>query len=391
MKLLYACADRADDPHHWSGTVWNCRQALAGAGVELAVFDRIPFECPPPLRLLHQWHKRLGRRTHYLQVEPAILRHAAGRIMERFAQGDCDAVFCPGTGVPVFACLPPEVPVIAYLDATKRSWLSAYVGLETLCPRSRRHVDEADRTGLRHHLLTIFASEWARAEAVRDYGVPAARLAVVPFGANLVRAPRRAEVEGWIKARQRDLLRLLFLGKEWVRKGGPEALALVRALRARGLPASLDIVGCTPAIAPEDHSFTRVHGFVDHSNAAGRTSFHTLLRQSHILLFLSQAEAYGIALCEAAAFGVPAYAANVGGIPTIVRHGVNGWLVDGSFSAEAAAATVAAAWQSPSHYRRIAFAARDDYETRLNWPVAGRHLRAEITAALARRGAEGAA
>jgi hypothetical protein len=78
MKLLYACADRADDPHLWSGLVSNCRQALLDTGVELAVFDRIPFECPVPLRLLHQAHKRLGRKTHLLQIEPVILRRAAG-------------------------------------------------------------------------------------------------------------------------------------------------------------------------------------------------------------------------------------------------------------------------------------------------------------------------
>ena len=319
-----------------------------------------------------------------------MLQRAARRIAARFAQGDCDAVFCPATGVPVHACLPPEIPVIAYLDATKRSWISAYFGLETLCPRSRRHVDETDRASLHHNTLSIFSSAWAQAEAIRDYDVPASRLAVVPFGANLDRAPARAAVEGWINARQRDLLRLLFLGKEWDRKGGPEALALVRALRARGLPASLDIVGCAPVIAPEDRAFTRVHGFVDHSVAQGREFFHALLRESHILLFLSRAEAYGIALCEAAAFGVPAYAANVGGIPTIVQHGVTGWLDDGPFSPEKAAATVAAAWQSPSRYRRIALAARLDYEIRLNWPVAGRHLRTVITAALARRGHGGA-
>jgi glycosyltransferase involved in cell wall biosynthesis len=385
MKLLYTCADRADDPHHWSGTVSNCRQALKTAGVELAVFDRIPFECPRPLRLLHQLHKRFGRKTHYLQIEPAVLRRAARRIAERFSQGDCDAVFCPGTGVPVHAFLPASVPVFTYLDATKCSWIATYFGLGTLCARSRRHVSEVDRVSLFNNTLTLFSSDWAKSEAARDYGVPDDRMAVIPFGANLMEAPKRSDVEGWIAARRRDPLRLLFLGKEWNRKGGPEALALVLALRARGLAATLDIVGCVPALGAGDRALTRVHGFIDHSAPDGRKLFHTLLREAHIMLFLSRAEAYGIALCEAAAFGVPAYAANVGGIPTIVRDGVTGWLGGTPFSPEDAAATVDAVWRSPGQYRRMALAAQADYEARLNWRVAGRSLKHHIEDALARR------
>lgn len=385
MKLLYACADRADDPHLWSGLVSNCRQALLDTGVELAVFDRIPFECPVPLRLLHQAHKRLGRKTHLLQIEPVILRRAAQRITDRFAQGDCDAVFCMGTGVPVYTYVPASVPVFTYLDATKRSWIKAYFGFESLCARSRRQVEEVDRVGLVNNTLSIFSSDWAKSEATRDYGVPAERVAVVPFGANLSEPPTYTQVAGWIEARRRDPLRLLFLGKEWDRKGGPDALALVHALRALGLPATLDIVGCTPVLESADRALARLHGFIDHSAPAGRKQFHTILREAHVLLFLSHAEAYGIALCEAAAFGVPAYASRAGGIPTIVRHGETGWLSDEPFSPEAAAETLAANWRSPDQYRRVALAARADYEARLNWGVAGRSLVKHIADTLARR------
>jgi glycosyltransferase involved in cell wall biosynthesis len=386
MKLLYACADRADDPLHWSGTVWNCRRALETAGVALEVFDRIPFDCPLPLRARHQLHKRLGRKTHYLQIEPAVLHRAGRRIAERFARGDCDAVFCPGTGVPVHTYLPADVPVFTYLDATKRSWISSYLGLETLSARSRRHVDEVDRVSLTNNTLTIFSSDWARTEAARDYAVPADRMAVVPFGANLQAAPERADVAQWITGRGHESLRLLFLGKEWHRKGGPEALAVVHALRARGVPATLDIVGCTPALGAGDRAVARVHGFIDHSTPAGGESFRTLVREAHVLLFLSRAEAYGIALCEAAAFGVPAYATAVGGIPTVVRDGVTGWLGQPAAAPDDAATTLAAVWRSPDQYRRIALAARADYEARLNWTAAGRSLKSRLEHALARRG-----
>jgi glycosyltransferase involved in cell wall biosynthesis len=382
MKLLYTCADRADDPLHWSGTVVNCRRALETAGVELAVFDRIPFECPPALRALHQLHKRLGLKTHHIDLEPAVLRRAAERIATRFAEGDCDAVFCPGTGVPVHAYLPAGIPIFTYLDATKRSWVEAYFGLHTLCDRSRRHLDTVDRLCLHDHTLTFFSSDWAQQEAERDYDVSLDRTAVVPFGANLTQAPSRFEVAALILGRGNEPFRLLFVGKEWARKGGPDALALVQALRDRGLVAVLDIVGCTPALTPEQHVFARAHGFIDHSTTAGAEQFHALLGASHVLVFLSRAEAYGIALCEAAAFGVPAYALRVGGIPTIIRHSENGWLGNVPFDVNEAAATLADVCNSPTAYGHIALGARMDYETRLNWQTAGRSLRTHMEAAL---------
>jgi glycosyltransferase involved in cell wall biosynthesis len=387
VKLLFVCADRADDPLLWSGVVSNCRQALLDAGVELAIFDRIPFECSLGMRIRHQLLKAFERKTHLLQLEPSILQRAARRVIARYAEGDCDGVFCPGTGVPIYACLPTNIPVFTYMDATKRSWIKSYFGMETLCGRSRRKVDLIDRLSLFNNTRSIFASDWARAEAIRDYNVPPERTAIVPFGANLSDPPTRAEVEGWIEARPRDRLNLFFLGKEWERKGGPDALALVHALRQRGIPATLDIVGCQPRLAPAELELTRMHGFIDHSTPAGREKFRTLLRQAHVLVFLSHAEAFGIALCEAAAFGVPAFAAASGGIPTIVQDGVTGWLTNLPFSPEVAATTIARFWKSPAEYRFIALAARADYESRLNWKLSGRKLKAVVEEALAQRAA----
>lgn len=385
MNLLYACADSATDPLVWSGIVLNCRRALESAGAEVEIMDHIPFECPVHLRLLHQLHKRFGRKSHILQIEPAILHRAARRIAARFTQGGYDAVFSPGTTPPVYALVPASIPVFAYLDASKVSWIRTYFGLNTICERSRRHVEAVDRASLGHNAMTFFASHWAVAEAARDYGIPMDRMAVVPFGANLVDPPTRAEVEGWIGARPRDALRLFFLGKEWERKGGPEALDLVRELRARGVAATLDVVGCNPVLNDADRALVELHGFIDHSRPEGREKVRQLLARAHVLLFFSHAEAFGIAVCEAAAFGVPAFAADVGGIPTIVRPGINGWLMPASFSATEGAATLQASFARDGEYQRLARGARDDFETRLNWPAAGATLVQHIERALARR------
>ena len=385
MKLLFACANSASDPHLWSGTVWNSRRALESAGVELEVIDNIPFECPLHLRILHQFYKRLTKKTHSLQSEPAVLEHAAQQIATRFSRGDCQAVFSPGSGVAVHAYIPAKIPVFPYLDATKLSWIRTYFGEQTLTSRSRHHIDAVDRISLNNATKTFFSSQWALDEAVRDYGVSAERMAVVPFGANLVDPPSRTEVDKWIQDRPRDTLNLLFLGKEWERKGGPEALALVRELGRRGLKAVLHIVGCTPQIDEADRPLVELHGFINHSRTEGWKTFRPLLAQSHALIFLSRAEAYGIALCEAAAFGVPMFASDTGGIPTIVQPGVNGWLSPMPFSASEGASALQTTFAQPESYQRLADGARLDYENRLNWSAAGTALVQHMHQALSRR------
>jgi hypothetical protein len=56
-----------------------------------------------------------------------------------------------------------------------------------------------------------------------------------------------------------------------------------------------------------------------------------------LLLYLTQSEGLGSAILMAMAAGVPVIASNVGGIPEIVHHGENGWLVENESAPVAAA------------------------------------------------------
>ena len=79
-------------------------------------------------------------------------------------------------------------------------------------------------------------------------------------------------------------------------------------------------------------------------------------------------------LCEANSFGVPCLATNVGGIPTIIRDGVNGKLfaVDDARSIASAAGEI---FRDPDAYNHLAESSFAEYESRLNWRVAGQTVR----------------
>ncbi len=382
MKILYACCEDASNQNSWSGLVYHIRMALEKAGFEIEVFDRIPFECPLPLRFFHQYYKRFSRRVHQLQIEPAILQNAARRIERRFLESKCDAVFCPGTGVPVNAFIDPAIPVFTYLDATKRTWIETYFGLETLCARSRKLVDFVDQQALKNNTLTLFSSDWAQQAALREAAVSPKRTAVVPFGANLADSPTANEVAAFIAGRDAGKCRLLFLGKEWERKGGLDALALVRGLRAAGMSAELDVIGCTPTIPADLKQWVRVHGFIDRSTDKGRASFREIISQTHLLAFFSLADCSPLALCEANAFGIPCLATSVGGIPTIIRDGVNGFLFPPPLNVADCVERTLNLMRNFETYKMLARTARSEFESRLNWDTAGLRLRQLIESRL---------
>jgi glycosyltransferase involved in cell wall biosynthesis len=59
--------------------------------------------------------------------------------------------------------------------------------------------------------------------------------------------------------------------------------------------------------------------------------------KASLFVLPSEVEAYGIVLLEAMATGLPIVATNVGGIPEVIHHGINGLLVERGNSQQLAA------------------------------------------------------
>jgi N-acetyl-alpha-D-glucosaminyl L-malate synthase BshA len=103
-----------------------------------------------------------------------------------------------------------------------------------------------------------------------------------------------------------------------------EIFALVR----EKMPAKLVMVGDGPDRAPAEE-LARKRGvqndvlFLGQQNEVQRK-----LSQADLFLLPSQLESFGLAALEAMACEVPVIATNVGGVPEVVDHGVDGYLVE---------------------------------------------------------------
>jgi glycosyltransferase involved in cell wall biosynthesis len=158
-------------------------------------------------------------------------------------------------------------------------------------------------------------TDWARQSMIDDFGMSPDRVTTVYMGTTL-QTPPSVPVEK--KPRQ-----ILFVGIDWLRKGGPQLVEGFRLLRQRLSDAELVIVGCAPEI---DCPGVKVEGFLDPRNPHQRARVASLYRESACFALMSDFEPLGNVLIEAYAVGLPVIAFDSGSRSEIVRDGETGFL-----------------------------------------------------------------
>ncbi|HEV7214452.1 MAG TPA: glycosyltransferase family 4 protein, partial [Chloroflexota bacterium] len=205
---------------------------------------------------------------------------------------------------------------VVSLDATPRnydSFGSAYNHQRS--PEAVERVkDILNRRAFRaaRHLVTW--SAWARASLIQDYGVPAAKVTVIPPGTNLDlwQRPGDATAAG-------GKLRLLFVGGDFQRKGGDLLLDVFR--RRLADRCELDLV--TSAPLPPLPPGVRVHRNVAPNSAPLRTLF----AEADVFVLPSRADCLAVVLMEATAARLPIVTTGVGALGEAVQDGQNGMVI----------------------------------------------------------------
>lgn len=362
----------AEDPLAWSGTPFHMGRAL---GREFEAVDYIgrlsrehrrnPFG--RLLALLTAEHKRY-RSDRIPRDLKRYAREIEGRLESRH-----EVVISPST-LPI-AYLDCAQPIVTWVDATFAAMVNFYPDFAGLDPRQIENANRTEQRALERTALAVYSSEWAARSAIETYGLSETKVRVIPFGANLESGMPRDEVTSVIDSRVD--CKLLFLGVDWDRKGGPLALSITEDLRRRGVAAQLDVVGCDPGFEQVPDHVT-VHGFVPSGPHENSQLLRDLLRTTRFLLLPTRAECYGIVFCEASSFGVPSIATAVGGVPSAVRDAINGCLLPLDAGPEDYADRIEELINDTYAYRDLALSSFEEYQTRLNWRTACRTLRREM-------------
>jgi glycosyltransferase involved in cell wall biosynthesis len=237
------------------------------------------------------------------------------------------------------------------------------------------------RTTLRRALdrsaLSIFPAEWS-ASAARSYSHSPDKIKVIPFGANVADpGPAIAKGRSWAKVKNKDCIDLLFVGKDWVRKGGDVAVDAVRCLNSGGLKAKLHVVGAeVPGTASPDQ--VRQYRLLDKTKPAELQLLQKLFTGADVFILPSSSEGFVISVLEAAAFGLPTLAYDADGVRNAVVQGRTGLLFPLG-SPGLVFANAVRSWQrQPADYEALAKGARLHYETSANWSTCVKRLMAEM-------------
>jgi glycosyltransferase involved in cell wall biosynthesis len=301
--------------------------------------------------------------------EPLLLKSFATQIARRLGGADC--VFSPSSIA--LSYLDMDVPKVFLADATFANVVDAYADWYGNCaPEYLDAGHDQERRALANCDAAIYPTEWAARSAVEDYRTDPGKVHVIPFGAN-VDAPPSDVVAATIDRKGFDPFRLLFIGRDWLRKGGDIVVAAADIARERGVPVRLDLVGLD-AVPQELPDYATNHGLLLKSDRAMRDRLEDLLLQAHLVFVPSRAENYGITFCEAAAYGVPSLSSDAGGIPTIVRDGVSGYSLPSGSPPAAYARAIEECHADRDRYRSLARASRSLYDETLNWEAFGDRL-----------------
>ena len=369
MKIAYVTTYNAENIRQWSGTGYHIQKCLTDQGAEVIHIGSLNSPWHHVLKTKQLYYRLRFSKRYLRERDPLLLRSYARQVERRLKQTRADVIFSPGT-IPI-SYLDCEQPIVFWADATFAGMVGFYSNFSNLHQKTIARGNEMEQRALDRCRLALFSSDWAAETAIRHYRVDPEKVKVVPYGANIECNRTLADIEELVQARSFDRCRLLFAGVDWRRKGGDLVLRIAEELNNQGLETRLTVLGCQPETAHPLPDFVEVVGFVDKFSAGGREKLDELFGQAHFLMMPSSAEAYGIVLCEANSFGTPCLASAVGGIPTIVKEGKNGFLFPLEEDISALCGRIAGLMTDPEAYRELALSAFDEYETRLNWKAAG--------------------
>ncbi|MZR29694.1 glycosyltransferase family 4 protein [Sneathiella litorea] len=289
---------------------------------------------------------------------------AAGREIQKKLDDLKPEVVVGIAASPELANVKSSAPILHISDATFAIMTDYYPEVSQVPRWLLREGNEIERKIIENSFYSIFPSHWAMNSAHKDYHANLDKLRFIRLGANVGTLP--TVNEEYLAAKFNNRCNILFMGKDWGRKGGDIILSAFEHIGKAGVDAQLYIVGCDPFSGNPPEGVT-VYENIKKSDPAQFELYNKLFSEASLFVLPTQAEAYGLVFAEAAAFATPVIAPETGGIPSVVDEGKSGLLLPLSADGKEYADTIMALWQDKAKLHEMATYARDKYMNELNW------------------------
>jgi hypothetical protein len=381
LRIGFVTSTDPLDRRSWSGVHYSIYRALERNLGEVVALGPVSMRWPFALGdRINSWLVKplTGKRYQY-GSSMAVARWYSWVFGRKLAKQKFDLLVAPAAFTEI-AYLRTAVPIVYIEDSTLKQLIGFYPGLSNLLDISIDELNHLEKQALSQASLVCYSSSWAAQSAQLDYGAPADKLAVIPFGSNYPTPPTQAQALQHVAAAD-ETCRLFLLGGEWGRKGGAIAYDTMVALHQLGIKASLTVVGCAPPVA-EAHryqhpDFTAIP-YLNMGVAADLTRLQELFQTADFFILPSRAECAAIAFADANSFGVPVITTDVGGISSFVVPGQTGIMLPLTATGSDFANAIAHIYGDPTAYAHMRAAARKRYEEVLNWDRWAAQLQQEL-------------
>ena len=206
-------------------------------------------------------------------------------------------------------------------------------------------------------------SHWTKSSVVDYYNISADKVYVVGVGVSLplIALPeKKAQLHG-----------ILFIGRDWARKGGPMLLEALSLVRREFKDATLTVIGCHPRVRDRH---VRVLGRLNKKVESERQTIEKALADSAVLCVPSIFDPYGICFLEAQLYGVPPITFAGEGRRDAIRDGETGILLE-ERTPDALSEAIIELFSDPEKAAKMGRAGHEYVTKNLTWDhVAGRVL-----------------
>lgn len=316
-KLLFCSPGGRPLPSEWSGIPFHLAQAFEK--LTRVEYADVPGSYGRRFTRFHPsflWRRILGKWTP--GRDRALVKNVGRRLGEAVSDR---SMVCFATNSTPLAFLPRPFRAAYFHDAVMDQYYRLYgmdlhmTAYDLLRDRwlEQRSLERAD--------AIFYSSEWAAAECRRRLSrAERAKVSVVGMGANL---PLPSGPPQDRTARPR----LLWVGSEWVRKGGDLTLALFSRLHQRHALAELTLVGAVPPGIDLPEGSRRIP-FLNKNNPEDYRKVGELYASHDFLIHPTRADCSACVASEAQLYGCVPVTSRVGGVPELVLHGRTGYSFD---------------------------------------------------------------
>ena len=352
------------DKKSWSGTYYSLYKSIEKRGYNVISISPMVYS-KTQIRIMKVFTKvhHLITKKKYNPIHNFIMANFAARFFtKKLIQHKIDIIFAPCASTE-FVLLKTDLPIV-YLSDTSFNQVRDYYGWWTdLSDYSIKESNKIEKMAMEKSKAIIYSSQWAADYAVSFYKIDPNKINVIGFGANLETPEQISFVKDYDHT-----ITFLFLGVDWIRKGGDIALKTVEKLHEIGYNVKLIVCGCVP---PVGSKVMEVIPFLNKNKSEDNLRLQQLLTESHFLFLPTRADCTPIVFCEAAAYGLPIITTDTGGVTSIVENTVNGYALPFNAGINEYVETIKSLLNDPEKIKSISKSARLKYETELNWDVFG--------------------